>query len=170
MNSKDHCFPVALGANVKTASNGQKQAGRALHVMGKFKENLKSGWQEFCKANAYNPLQKFLESEGEIWKGGEKLFFKISPFAPLKTARFTLIELLVSTACKIGVLPLYSLKKMSMSSLSENFTDLYTLKFFKKQRQGSKDFSAGKNFDPILKFLRESGGVRGGGREAFFKK
>ena len=42
--------------------------------------------------------------------------------------------------------------------------------FFKKQRQGSKDFSAGKNFDPILKFLRESGGVRGGGREAFFKK
>ena len=83
---------------------------------------------------------------------------------------FTLIELLVSTACKIGVLPLYSLKKMSMSSLSENFTDLYTLKFFKKQRQGSKDFSAGKNFDPILKFLRESGGVRGGGREAFFKK
>ena len=57
-----------------------------------------------------------------------------------------------------------------MNSLSENFTDLYTLKFFKKQRQGSKDFSAGKNFDPILKFLRESGGVRGGGREAFFKK
>ena len=48
---------------------------------------------------------------------------------------FTLIELLVSTACKIGGLPLYSLKKMSMSSLSENFTDLYTLKFFKKQRQ-----------------------------------
>ena len=84
--------------------------------------------------------------------------------------QFTLIELLVSTACKIGFLPLYSLKKMSMSSLSENFTDLYTLKFFKKQRQGSKDFSAGKNFDPILKFLRESGGVRGGGREAFFKK
>ena len=42
--------------------------------------------------------------------------------------------------------------------------------FSKKQRQGSKDFSAGKNFDPILKFLRESGGVRGGGREAFFKK
>ena len=83
---------------------------------------------------------------------------------------FTLIELLVSTACKIGVLPLYCLKKMSMSSLSENITDLYTLKFFKKQRQGSKDFSAGKNFDPILKFLRVSGGVRGGGREAFFKK
>ena len=88
----------------------------------------------------------------------------------LKQRSFTLIELLVSTACKIGVLPLYSLKKMSMSSLSENVTDLYTLKFFKKQRQGSKDFSAGKNFDPILKFLRESGGVRGGGREAFFKK
>ena len=89
--------------------------------------------------------------------------FKKQPF-------FTLIELLVSTACKIGVLPLYCLKKMSMSSLSENFTDLYTLKFFKKQRQGSKDFSAGKNFDPIRMFLRESGGVRGGTREAFFKK
>ena len=43
-------------------------------------------------------------------------------------------------------------------------------RFFKKTRQGSKDFSAGKNFDPNLKFLRESGGVRGGGREAFFKK
>ena len=96
---------------------------------------------------------------------------KSSSHLPIFTqSAFTLIELLVSTACKIGVLPLYSLKKMSMSSLSENFTDLYTLKFFKKQRQGSKDFSAGKNFDPILKFLRESGGVRGGGREAFFKK
>ena len=33
-----------------------------------------------------------------------------------------------------------------------------------------KNVSSGKNFDPILKFLRESGGVRGGGREAFFKK
>ena len=76
----------------------------------------------------------------------------------------------MNVAFQMCVLPLYSLKKMSMSSLSENFTDLYTLKFFKKQRQGSKDFSAGKNFDPILKFLRESGGVRGGGREAFFKK
>ncbi|MBO5724721.1 MAG: prepilin-type N-terminal cleavage/methylation domain-containing protein, partial [Lentisphaeria bacterium] len=56
-----------------------------------------------------------------------------------------------------------------MSSLSENFTDLYKCKFFKKQRQGSKDFSAGKNFDPILKFLRVSGGVRGGGRDLFEK-
>ena len=102
---------------------------------------------------------------------GEKSSSLLHTAKPYFTrSAFTLIELLVSTACKIGVLPLYSLKKMSMSSLSENFTDLYTLKFFKKQRQGSKDFSAGKNFDPILKFLRESGGVRGGGREAFFKK
>ena len=102
---------------------------------------------------------------------GEKSSSLLHTAKPYFTrSAFTLIELLVSTACKIGVLPLYSLKKMSMSSLSENFTDLYTLKFFKKQRQGSKDFSAGKNFDPILKFWRESGGVRGGGREAFFKK
>ena len=90
--------------------------------------------------------------------------------APFRKQHFTLIELLVNKTCQVCVLPLYSLKKMSMSSLSENFTDLYKCKFFKKQRQGSKDFSAGKNFDPILKFLRESGGVREGGREAFFKK
>ena len=95
---------------------------------------------------------------------------KVNNMKKVHSNPFTLIELLVSTACKIGVLPLYSLKKLSMCRLSENVTDLYTLKFFKKQRQGSKDFSAGKNFDPILKFLRESGGVRGGGREAFFKK
>ena len=94
---------------------------------------------------------------------GEKSSSLLHTAKPYFTrSAFTLIELLVSTACKIGVLPLYSLKKMSMSSLSENFTDLYTLKFFKKQRQGSKDFSAGKNFDPIRTFLRESSGVRGG--------
>ena len=65
-----------------------------------------------------------------------------------------------SKACKMGGLWTKIHKK----------TDASDSVFFKKQRQGSKDFSAGKNFDPILKFLRESGGVRGGGREAFFKK
>ena len=54
--------------------------------------------------------------------------------------------------------------------ISRTFTDCNGLESSQNQRQGSKDFSAGKNFDPILKFLRESGGVRGGGREAFFKK
>ena len=70
------------------------------------------------------------------------------------------LECVLSAACKMGVLPLYSLKKSVINGLQ----------YSKNQRQGSKDFSAGKNFDPILKFLRESGGVRGGGREAFFKK
>ena len=42
--------------------------------------------------------------------------------------------------------------------------------FSKKQRQGLQEFCGAKNCNPILKFLRESGGVRGGGREAFFKK
>ena len=75
-----------------------------------------------------------------------------------------------SAACTMGVLPLFSLKKSITNGVLRIFTDGNGLQCFKKQRQGSKDFSAGKNFDPILKFLRESGGVRGGGREAFFKK
>ena len=79
---------------------------------------------------------------------------------------FTLIELLVSTACKIGVLWAKTHKKTDASDVSDTSDSVFS----KKQRQGSKEFCGSKTFDPILKFLRESGGVRGGGREAFFKK
>ena len=72
----------------------------------------------------------------------------------------------VTSTCKIRVLWAKTHKKTDASDTSDTSDSVFS----KKQRQGSKDFSAGKNFDPILKFLRESGGVRGGGRGAFFKK
>ena len=63
-----------------------------------------------------------------------------------------------SVACKTGGLWAKIHKK----------TDASDSVFFKKQRQGSKDFSAGKNFDPIPKFLEKMDGVWKG--ELFFKK
>ena len=75
-----------------------------------------------------------------------------------------------SAACKMGVLPLYSLKKSITNGLLRIFTDGNGLQCSKNQKQGSKEFCGSKTFDPNQKFLRESGGVRGGTREAFFKK
>ena len=43
-------------------------------------------------------------------------------------------------------------------------------KSFKAQRQGSKEFSARKTFDPIKKFLKGSVGFQGSVWRAFFKK
>ena len=74
-------------------------------------KKTKAGLQEFCGAKNCNPLQEFLESGGEVRRGGGKLFCKKVSAPSPGTGSFTLIELLVSTACQIGVLPLYCLKK-----------------------------------------------------------
>ena len=105
--------------------------------------------------------EKFPEKmDGIPGRMGERLFCKkVSAPSPGKES-FTLIELLVSAACKIGVLWKKHKKNPEHSGQS----------FFKKQRQGSKDFSAGKNFDPILKFLKGSVGFQGSEGGTFFKK
>ena len=54
--------------------------------------------------------------------------------------KFTLIELLVSTACKIGVLPLYPLKKSITNGVLRIFTDGNGLQCSKKQWQGLQEF------------------------------
>ncbi|MBR2426168.1 MAG: prepilin-type N-terminal cleavage/methylation domain-containing protein [Lentisphaeria bacterium] len=77
-----------------------------------------------------------------------------------ETARFTLIELLLIDACNI---------KFSWEKVHKKF-GRFGQSLFKKQKQGSQEFCGAKNSDPHQKFLRESGGVRGGGRESFFKK
>ena len=63
-------------------------------------------------------------------------------------------------ACKIKVLRAKIHKK----------TDASDSVFSKKTKAGLQEFCGAKNCNPLQKFLRESGGVRGGGREAFFKK
>ena len=86
-----------------------------------------------------------------------------------KQCSFPLTDLPGSAACKIGVLWAKTHKKTDASDTSDT-SDTSDSVFSKKQRQGSKEFCGSKTFDPNQKFLRESGGVRGGGREAFFKK
>ena len=54
--------------------------------------------------------------------------------------------------------------------LSRTFTDCNGLESSQNQRQGSKDFSVSKTFDPVQKFLKGSEGVRGSEGGAFFKK
>jgi prepilin-type N-terminal cleavage/methylation domain-containing protein len=64
-----------------------------------FSKKTKAGLQEFCGAKNCNPLQEFLESGGEVRRGGgREAFFKKIPCTSLKTAHFTLIELLVVIA------------------------------------------------------------------------
>ena len=61
------------------------------------------------------------------------------------------------------------MKKRFYDSKSDA-SDISDRVFSKKTKAGLQEFCGAKNCNPILKFLRESGGVRGGGREAFFKK
>ena len=120
-------------------------------------KNFKAGLQEFCGTDVCNPKWKFPEGGGAIRRGGGKL-------------AFTLIELLVSAACKIGVLPLYSLKKSVLNGLLRTFTDGNGLQCSKNQKQGSKEFCGSKTFDPNQKFLKGSVGFQGSEGGTFFKK
>ena len=61
-------------------------------------------------------------------------------------------------------------KKGALWAKIHKKTDASDSVFSKKQRQGSKDFSVGKNFDPIPKFLKGSVGFQGSARGTFFKK
>ena len=57
-------------------------------------------------------------------------------------------------------------KKTDKLDASDNSDSVFS----KKTKAGLQEFCGAKNCNPLQKFLRESGGVRGGGREAFFKK
>ena len=63
-----------------------------------FSKKTKTGLQEFCGAKNCNPLQEFLESGGEVRRGGGKLFCKKVSAPSPGTGFFTLIELLVVIA------------------------------------------------------------------------
>ena len=63
-----------------------------------FSKKTKAGLQEFCGAKNCNPLQEFLESGGEVRRGGGKLFCKKVSAPSPGTGSFTLIELLVVIA------------------------------------------------------------------------
>ena len=64
----------------------------------RFFKKTKAGLQEFCGAKNCNPLQEFLESGGEVRRGGGKLFCKKVSAPSPGTGSFTLIELLVVIA------------------------------------------------------------------------
>ena len=63
-----------------------------------FSKKQRQGLQEFCGAKNCNPLQEFLESGGEVRRGGGKLFCKKVSAPSPGTGSFTLIELLVVIA------------------------------------------------------------------------
>ena len=87
-----------------------------------------------------------------------------------RTEQFTLIELLVSTVCKIGVLPLYFLKKSITNGVLRIFTDGNGLQCSKKQWQGLQEFCGAKNCNPLQEFLESGGALRRGGGKLFCKK
>ena len=60
------------------------------------------------------------------------------------------------------------MKKRFYNSKSDA-SDISDRVFSKKTKAGLQEFCGAKNCNPLQEFL-ESGGVRGGGREAFFKK
>ena len=63
-----------------------------------FSKKQRQGLQEFCGEKNCNPLQEFLESGGEVRRGGGKLFCKKVSAPSPGTHAFTLIELLVVIA------------------------------------------------------------------------
>ena len=87
-----------------------------------------------------------------------------------KHTAFTPIELLVRTPCKMGVLPLYSLKKSITNGVLRIFTDGNGLQCSKKQWQGLQEFCGAKNCNPLQEFLESGGEVRRGGGKLFCKK
>ena len=76
----------------------------------------------------------------------------------------------IRAACKMGVLPLYSLKKSITNGLLRIFTDGNGLQCSKKQWQGLQEFCGAKNCNPLQEFLESGGEVRRGGGKLFCKK
>ena len=75
-----------------------KRKDASDHSDSVFSKKTKAGLQEFCGAKNCNPLQEFLESGGEVRRGGGKLFCKKVSAPSPGTTLFTLIELLVVIA------------------------------------------------------------------------
>ena len=69
-------------------------------------------------------------------------------------------------------LPCLSGKEDPCAKIHEksDISDISDSVFSKKTKAGLQEFCGAENCNPLLKFLRESGGGRGGTREAFFKK